>query len=747
MSLRKTSLLGCRTALALACGGLVSTSLVHADSAAPGDTHASVSWQGKTASMSATADGGFLLRLAQAERSIPAQKLSVHTASPLFDGLFAMAQDDLRQDSVSAIRDGAFDQGQSIACECFETGEKWHYVWTRDLSYAVDLALWRLDPERSRQSLRFKLSEVREPSVPQGRYVMQDTGSGGSWPISTDRVVWFLGARHLLDDPGFAEETWHALTDTLAQDRLYVFDAKLGLYRGETSFLDWREQSYPEWTAKDVRFIAESYALSTNVLHYQALQLAATQAEQRHDARVAEYRAQAEVLKRAINAHFWRADRGMYMSYVGAAAMPMDTYDLLGLSLAITSGVADPKRARQALANYPAWSSGSPVIWPERADQPIYHNRAIWPFVSAYALRAARSVNDAPRIAHEMDSLLRGAALSASNMENFELATQSVHVDDGALSGPVVDSPRQLWSVAGYLDMVIGGVFGLGDDGSITPKLPVSWLPQLFGENKQISLDLAGQHITLVRPEKVSGDLLVAKSQHREGDETVVELTAIASGAAPLRMDAPLFAPATPAAPVVTETPAGWQVAVTGKAMLYVDGRRHGLVDGKTALPTQTSMQCFQVTTIGKDGVESLPSAETCKGTEYHIDSAWPREWKATATGSFRVSLAYSNDHGPINTGITAGVKLLEVRCDGAAPQRFPLVMPHSDGVQRSTSATFTATAGALCRFSLDQGFNMSFLRHNAHYTGGQGGANGPVNEATIEGLLIAPLTAGSSKP
>lgn len=747
MSLRKISLLGHRTAWTLACAALLWAGLAHADAVAAGDTRASVSWQGKTANMSTAPDGSYLLRSPQGERHIPAQRLTVHTASPLFDGLFAMAQEDLRQDSVAAIRDSAFDRGESINCDCFETGEKWHYVWTRDLSYAVDLALWRIDPARSRQSLRFKLSEVREPSMPQGLYVMQDTGSGGSWPISTDRVVWFLGARHLLDDPVFANETWRALTDTLAQDRLYVFDEQLGLYRGETSFLDWREQSYPDWTAKDVRFIAESYALSTNVLHYQALQLAAGLAEQRHDALASAYRAQADALKRAINAHFWRADRGMYMSYVGAGGMPMEAYDLLGLSLAITSGVADPKRARLALANYPAWSSGSPVIWPERAEQPVYHNRAIWPFVSAYALRAARSVNDAPRIAHEMDSLLRGAALSASNMENFELATQSVHVEDGALSGPVVDSPRQLWSVAGYLDMVIGGVFGLGDDGSIAPKLPVSWLPQLFGENKQISLDLAGQRITLVRPEKLHGDLLVAKSQRRDGDETVVELTAIASGAAPLRMDAPLFAPATPAAPVVVETPQGRQVTLADKAVLYVDGRRHGVVDGKTTLPTPASMQCLQVATLGKDGLESLPSAETCKGPEIHVDSAWPREWQATTTGKFRVSLAYGNDHGPINTGITAGVKLLDIRCDGAAPQRFPLVMPHSDGVQRSTSATFTASAGARCHFSLEQGFNMSFLRHNAHYTGGQGGVDGPVNDATIEGLLIAPVANGNPTP
>ena len=747
MSLRKTSRLSLRSASTMACGALLWASLAHTQTATSSDTHDSVSWQGKTAHMRALDDGSFLLRSPQGERRIPAPTLTVHTASPLFDGLFAMAQDDLRQDSVAAIRDGAFDHGESIACACFETGEKWHYVWTRDLSYAVDLALWRIDPVRSRQSLRFKLSEVREPSMPQGLYVMQDTGSGGSWPISTDRVVWFLGARHLLDDPAFADESWRALTDTLAQDRRYVFDEQLGLYRGETSFLDWREQSYPDWTAKDVRFISESYALSTNVLHYQALQLAASVAEQRHDALAPAYRAQADALKRAINAHFWRADRGMYMSYVGAGGMPIEAYDLLGLSLAITSGVADPKRARQALANYPAWSSGSPVIWPERADQPIYHNRAIWPFVSAYALRAARSVNDAPRIAHEMDSLLRGAALSASNMENFELATQSVHVEDGALSGPVVDSPRQLWSVAGYLDMVISGVFGVGDDGSIAPKLPVSWLPQLFGDQPKISLDLAGQRITLVRPESLHGDLLVAKSQRHDGNETVVELTAIASGAGPLRMDAPLFAPATPAAPVVVDTPKGWQLAVTDKAVLYIDGRRHGMVDDQTILSPHAAMQCLQLTTIGKDGLESLPSAETCKGTEFHVDSAWPREWKATTSGKFRVSLAFTNDHGPINTGITAAVKLLEIRCDGAAPQRFPLVLPHSDGEQRSTSATFTASAGALCRFRLDQGFNMSFLRHNAHYTGGQGGADGPLNDAAVDGLLIAPVASGNPTP
>src|SRR5437868_7025636 len=49
----------------------------------------------------------------------------VHSNSLLFDALFTMAIDDMRQASVSAIRDDSYNNGQSIPCDCFETGEKW----------------------------------------------------------------------------------------------------------------------------------------------------------------------------------------------------------------------------------------------------------------------------------------------------------------------------------------------------------------------------------------------------------------------------------------------------------------------------------------------------------------------------------------------------------------------------------------------------------------------------------------------
>ena len=713
--------------------------------------HDGLDWHGVHVSMQAAPRGGYTLAWPYGQRVIEPQSLKADTASVLFDGLYAMAQDDLTLDSVKAIRDGAFDHGSPISCHCFETGLKWPYVWTRDLSYAVDLGLWRFDPARARNGLEFKLSAVRVPSAPQGLYVMQDTGSGGSWPISTDRVVWFLGAQHLLDDKSFADKVYRALSDTLEQDREYTFDHYLGLYRGETSFMDWREQSYPAWTAANVVSIGQSFALSTNVLHYQALQLAARLAEQHHDSRkVATWSRQATALKKAINARFWRADRGMYMSWIGGDGTPVDSYDLLGISLAITSGVAEGKRATQTLQNYPSWPSGSPVMWPERSDQPIYHNRAIWPFVSAYALRAARRINDPARIALEIRSVMRGAALYGSNMENYALRTQGQHVDEGKLSGPVVNSPRQLWSVAAYLAVVGEGVFGLQADGRIEPKLPTSLVPTLFGKRPSISLELPHQRIILQLPAGAQdrhdhGNMLVADQVTRHGSETVVTLKSTQASSSPLHGAIAFYGPKAPAAPTVSARQDRWIVHGDGKLQLYVNGRRGDRIDGTGRLPKTDSLTCISATRVDVNGLESLPSPSICVGPTDNVDGAWPRRWMAPRTGNYRVWLNYDNDHGPINTGITAAVKWLAIRCGHAEQQRVPLVMPHSVGEQRSTWARFHADAGAHCQFAIEDGFNMSYLSNFAHFTGGSGGHGGPLNKADMHQLMIAPLPPDSA--
>ncbi len=707
-----------------------------------GNWHTTLTWRGHEARVARLPGGGYVLHAPARTRTIRPQRDRAHTASMLFDALFAMAQSDLRKDSVSAIHDPAFNHGKPIPCRCFIAGKEWPFAWTRDLSYSTDLALWRFDPRRARTSLLFKLSPARASGVRQGLYIMEDTGSGGSWPVSTDRIVWFLGARHLLGEPRFAGTVYQALKDTLAQDRRYTFDPHVGLYRGETSFLDWRQQTYPQWTAHNVVFIAQSFSLSTNVLHYDALRLAAWMSRQRRHAALARrYAAQAAALKRAINRRFWQPAQGLYMSYIGGRVhpAPYDAYDLLGLDLAITSGVAPPARAQRVLARYPAWPAGSPVIWPERRDQPIYHNRAIWPFVSEFTLRAARRVEDVPLIAHELRSLVRGAALTGSNMENFSLLEQSTHVP-GRLGGPVVDSRRQLWSVAGYLDMVVRGVFGVRDDGNVHPELPATLVPMLFGTGRTISLSLGARKIVLVRPARISGNLLVAGTVRRQGRVTRVRLVSRHVDSAPLRLHAPMYLPATPPAPAVTADGTRWRIGSHVAGILYVNGRRWGPISGRASVARSGGLQCFSLTALGADRLQSLHSRSRCVGPVSTVGSAWPRHWTAPRSGVYLAWVDYDNAHGPISTGITAAVRRMVIRCGAAAPQRYPLVMPQSHGEQASTVVRFRARAGAHCAFSFTGGFNMSDLAHYAYYTGGEGGATGPVNSAQIYGLRIAPL-------
>ena len=701
----------------------------------------------------ARTSAGFTLRDgAGRTHTLTAGRMRSDTASAMFDGLFALAQDEMDKAKVESITDNAFRNGQPIACPCFETGEKWRYVWTRDLSFAADLALARLEPQRTRDSLRFKLSPARAGGV-DGLFVAQDTGSGGSWPISSDRVVWFLAAERLVDAPAtdddarrFRDEAWQALVATLAQDRRYVFDDAMGLYRGETSFLDWREQTYPRWTANDVALLAQSYALSTNVLHYRALRLGERMAREREDARADAYAAQADALAAAIERRFWREDRGLYMSYIGTAAhpVPFEAYDLLGLSLLVDSGIAPTPRARRALANYPWLDTGSPVVWPQQPGIAIYHNRAIWPFVSAYALRAARRLDDAERIAHEIRSLMRGAALAGSNMENFELVTQAVHVDEGPLSGPVVNSPRQLWSVAGYLGMVIEGVFGVAPDGSVTPKIPASLAPMLFGERESIRLDLPARTIVLHRPARIAGELLVSGGTRDEGDVMHVQLVPATPTARPERslLDAAAFAPRSPDAPAFQGAAGHWRIAIPANHRLYVDGRLHGEANAEPAtatLPRRDAQQCASLTRVER-GVESLHSPTRCVGSDIAVEGAWPRLWRVPVTGRYALSVDFTNTLGPINTGITAAVKTLGAQCAGAPEQSGTLVMPHGTGLQRSSPVVIEAKAGSECRFALRDGFNMSYLQHFALYTGGKGGIDGPLNQADVATLRIVPV-------
>lgn len=426
---------------------------------------------------------------------------NVHSDRIWFDALYALAIEEVQRCSVSQISDGAFNDGKSLPAPnggFFQTGLFWTYVWTRDTSYAVDLGLAVLDPMRALNSLQFKLSKRRAGDDLQ---IIQDTGSGGSYPISSDRVAWSFGARALLRQltgdqrHNFANTAYKALKNTIEHDRQVIFETEFGLYRGEQSFLDWREQSYPEWTAQDTVQIGMSKALSTNACHYSALRLAASLAEELGELETQQkYHQWAEELRQAIRKHLYLPDKQLYSTFITTAfdAGAAHQYDLLGSAFAVLLDIADETQAVQIVANYPHLPKGATVIYPQQRDQLIYHNQAIWPFVTAYWLKAAKKVKNDAAVTLGVNSLMRGAALSLSNMENLDAVSGLVELQNTSNKEPVVNSPHQLWSVAGYLSMVHEIIFGISwtDSGiSVSPFITRELRRYLFPNSQRLVLN------------------------------------------------------------------------------------------------------------------------------------------------------------------------------------------------------------------------------------------------------------------
>ncbi|MGH8046963.1 MAG: hypothetical protein ACREKL_06930 [Chthoniobacterales bacterium] len=502
-----------------------------------------------------------------------AEHARIRTGNLLFDGLYAMAVHEALANSESEISNDFYENGTSIPLEAFRTGKLWSYVWTRDLSYSLHLALAGFDPRRAVQSLLFKASVVKS-EIRGGlrNQIIQDTGSGGSYPVSTDRVVWALGVDETLKNlsgaerRNFLKKAYPILCDTIEQDRRLIFDPADGLYRGEHSFLDWREQTYPAWTKDNVLAIAMSKSVSVNAANYFLLQRASEYSAMlnRPDER-ARYAEWAAELKTAINAYLFDARAGLYRTYILADAgseIPVSRYDLLGNSLAILFDIADEDRAAAIIRNYPTGPYGPPVVWPQEKGVPVYHNHGIWPFVVAYWIKAARATNHAEAVDLGVRSLEQFAALNLSNMENFDFITGRSHINDGPRTGPVVNSHRQLWSVAGYLSMVQDVVFGLETSREgirFQPFITAKLRNETFGDTDTIELrNLAYLHTrnrvrihlpplglqgvcVLDRVElngrRIEGGFVKSESLRPENNwEIFLEAPALAPAAAPLRM-------------------------------------------------------------------------------------------------------------------------------------------------------------------------------------------------------------------
>lgn len=367
---------------------------------------------------------------------------------PLLTAMYNLALHELHED-ISA-------EGLMVA------GASWSSVWTRDIAYAAALGADIAAPEATRRSL---VSRVRDGII------LQDTGTGGGWPVSTDRVAWVLGAWALYLSTGDSE--WlhfciDTLRNTLAQDAKVLPPAPL--VSGETSFLDWRDQSYPDWmTPAD---IASSQAFSTNVLHYMTRRILArmlSEAGLKEEAEAATKDAADMAL--AIEEAFWCDSAGRYNILRTGDGCPEQRSDALATALAVLSGLAG-NHAERAMNQLPRSAYGTPVFAPYKVSTPgSYHNRSIWPFVEAYVLLAHAELQDARGVEYSMACMLRAAMAFGTNKENF-------HASTGEAGGTIQNSDRQLWSVAGMLGLFYHGLLGIQyehDNLVFNPCIPESF--------------------------------------------------------------------------------------------------------------------------------------------------------------------------------------------------------------------------------------------------------------------------------
>lgn len=734
----------------------------------------------------------------------------------LLDALYALAHLERHDASVDKIVDFAFDRGAPIDCPspgCFETGRLWTFVWTRDSAYAADLGLAFVDPPRMQSTLELKLSPDRSGGDVQ---IVQDTGSGGSYPVSTDRVAWALGSRALyraLADPtAHAARALDAIANTLEQDRVAVFDAVDGLYRGEHSFLDWREQSYAPWTAQDTAHIAMSKALSTNVLHLEALRYAAALATDANDPRAARYAGWADALATRIHERFWLAEDGGWSSHIPTTldTAPARRFDLLGTSLAVLAGIGDEAARTEAITNYPHLVRGPPVMWPESNEVPIYHNRAIWPFVTAYGMRAAKQVGAAEVVTHVALSLYDGAALNLSNMENLEVESGLPWVEDGGHSGPVVNSQRQLWSVAAFFTLVHETVFGVTPvDGGLdfapgltralrrtwfegTSVVALSALP-FRGARFSVQLELPesvedGDAMLEVEEVLVNGVAVAPPLVPADGDviSVVLKDNGAKNGALRLVTDGAIFAPPTPSISAIVASPeltltlqggtnaATWSIYRDGvRVATGLPGTNTSYTDPGTSAASPSHCYTAELVVDGRASHRSNPAcwwgpafertasidanAFTAVGGSLVFNhgrshyEAWgdsghalEATYTAARSGEHLVQLSAGNGAGPVDTGITCGIKRVRVETMAGAPvAEGYAVMPHLGDWSVWRDGSFVAAqlqAGETYRIVVDMdafAVNMSERRFFERYTGGSGGSTGAFFRVNIDQIKV----------
>ena len=600
------------------------------------------------------------------------------------------------------------------------TGKEWAGVWTRDVSYSIILSMAALQPQASMISLMKKVNKSGQ--------IIQDTGSGGAWPISTDRMVWVLAAYEVYKvtgDKKWLETVYPIAVRSLEKDAKTVM-SRNGLVKGETSFIDWREQSYPRWM--QTADISQSEAMGTNVMYAAALEATSRMASllgKKKEA--AKFHAEATALAANIDKTFWMDDKGYYGMYTYGRDNKIlnPRHESLGAALSILYDVAPEAHQKEMSQRAPQTPFGPPVFYPQISDIPNYHNNALWPFVASYWTLAQAKAGNEAGVLEGMGSVFRPAALFATNKENLNLDNGDYFTE--------LNSSNMLWSLSGNLGITMRILFGIHfeEDGlRIAPFVPQSLggsrsLDNIdyrgaklditvngYGANvKKLTLNGKELNPTAVIPaSKLKGNCKIEVEMDNE-PITPMNLNRVSNSKAPLTPIAWLThdeSKASAGVPVLNMLQ--WNpIEYIGKYLVLRDGK----VVAETRETSYPAVEAgeWQVIGVAGDGTQSFASEP--KSNRERINVSFPSDryasamtskevsyqpgeaMKGTSNGKFveidrqsaplevvvdvpetavySVSLRYANGNGPVNTENKAAIRTLTLDGNKAGT----MVLPH----------------------------------------------------------------------
>jgi hypothetical protein len=483
------------------------------------------------------------------------------------------------------------------------TGAKWGGVWTRDISYSIYLAFAYHEPAIAKNSLLRKVKRGR---------IIQDTGSGGAWPVSSDRTTWAMAAWELYLYTGEKEwltTAYEVITNSLEDDARVLNAANTDLLRGESSFLDWREQSYPKWMSNKDIYLSEN--LGTNVVHFRAYEIAGKMAQALN--LPSDYWFQkANSIKKAINDQLWNREKGFYdqFRYGRYARVNSTRFEALGESLAVIFEVADQEKAEDLIAKSPVTPFGTTCIYPQITGIPPYHNNGIWPFVQSFWNLAAAKAGNEQALAHGLAAIYRPAAFFLTNYENFV-------AENGDFNGTEINSHRMLWSMAGNLSMVHRVFMGMQFEEDGIRFQPI--VPAAFGGMKTLK-NFPYRNATIDITVKGFGNLIAAVTINNEkAEEAFIDADAEGhftveiilannrfEGAENLRNNH--FSPATPRVSVQKNKLSWASVHGAKKYVIYRNGKKIAAIDSTDYLIEDPDFAEYMVSAVDSSGWEGFAS-------------------------------------------------------------------------------------------------------------------------------------------